>query len=120
VTESPTPPPAIYRCRVCHSALFDDANQFEYGTGAWPNFTQPLSERVVTIRTQPVGAETGHEVRCATCGNYLGRLFSDGPGRTAERYCMETGAIRLASGLTVVTSGATSVGAHHAGVAYRR
>jgi peptide-methionine (R)-S-oxide reductase len=100
VTAASTPPAAIYRCRGCHSALFDAAHQFECGTGAWPNFTEPLSERVVAVRTQPVSAATGHEVRCATCGSYLGRLFSDGPGRTAERYCMESGAIRLTSGFS--------------------
>jgi peptide-methionine (R)-S-oxide reductase len=51
VTTSPQPPVGIYRCRVCHSALFDAATQFEYGTGAWPNFTQPVSEHVIAIHT---------------------------------------------------------------------
>jgi peptide-methionine (R)-S-oxide reductase len=95
VTTSPQPPVGIYRCRVCHSALFDAATQFEYGTGAWPNFTQPVSEHVIAIHTQPVGAETGHEIRCATCRSYLGKLFSDGPGSTAERYCIEWGEVRI-------------------------
>lgn len=89
------PPAAIYRCRVGRSALFDVATQLEYGTGAWPNCTRPLSEHVITIRAQPVGAETGHEVRCATRANYLGKLFSDGPHSTAERYCMESGEVRV-------------------------
>jgi peptide-methionine (R)-S-oxide reductase len=88
-------PPQIYCCRLCHSRLFDAATQFEYGTAAWPNFSQPLSEDAVAIRDQPLGAETGHEVRCATCQNYIGRLYSDGPEMTAERYCIEIGQIRV-------------------------
>jgi peptide-methionine (R)-S-oxide reductase len=87
------PRAVIYRCRICNSALFDGVSQFEYGTGAWPNFPQPVSEHVITVQTQLIGAQSGHEVRCATCMNYLGRLFSDGPEPTAERYCIEAGEI---------------------------
>jgi peptide-methionine (R)-S-oxide reductase len=100
---SPAPPNGeptrTYRCRACGHELFDLAAQFEFGTGAWPNFTEPLSERAIVIRDRAPAALGGHEVRCGGCDSHLGQLFGDGPGRGAERYCIEWATVLLSATL---------------------
>jgi peptide-methionine (R)-S-oxide reductase len=86
----------LYRCVACDLALFESRAEFDFGTGCWPNFTEPVCADNIDIRDRFAASLAGHEVCCSGCGKRLGRLFSDGPGRTAERFCIERAAIRFA------------------------
>jgi peptide-methionine (R)-S-oxide reductase len=86
----------VYACGVCGSELFAAETAFDFGTGCWPNFGEALEGGdVVAIGERVGGTHAGREAHCKACGSYLGQVFSDGPGRTAERYCIEWRAIRL-------------------------
>jgi len=87
VTTSPQPRVGIYQCCVCHSALFDAATQFEYGTGAWPNFTQPISEPFIAIHTQPVGRKPGTRSAAPPAETISGSAWTPGrpPQATIEK-----------------------------------
>lgn len=85
-----------YHCARCGLGLFSTNAQFEFGTGCWPNFTGPLSATAVEIRDKSTGSQIRHEVRCRDCKGNVGHMFADGPGRTAERYCIEWALVRFA------------------------
>jgi peptide-methionine (R)-S-oxide reductase len=85
-----------YRCATCDIVLFDGRAAFEFGTGSWPKFIEPVCADNIEIRDRQAATLAGYEVCCAGCGGHLGQLFTDRPGRTAERYCIERDAIRFA------------------------
>lgn len=79
----------LYRCAGCATALYDDAVQYDSGTG-WPSFWQPLSpHNVIELRDTSFGM-LRTEIRCARCEGHLGHVFHDGPQPTGLRYCMNS------------------------------
>ena len=83
-----------YRCAACDAALFRADTKFDSGTG-WPSFTDSVPDGVDLHRDFSLGIPRT-EVVCRRCGGHLGHVFSDGPGPTRQRYCINGGA--LASG----------------------
>ncbi|MBV9335147.1 MAG: peptide-methionine (R)-S-oxide reductase MsrB [Solirubrobacterales bacterium] len=78
-----------YRCAGCGAELFSADTKFESGTG-WPSFTEPADRAKVELHDDQSFGMHRIEVTCATCGGHLGHVFSDGPGRTGERYCINS------------------------------
>lgn len=83
-----------YRCAGCGAALFSSETKFDSGTG-WPSFTEPADRANVELRRDFRYGIRRIEVTCASCGGHLGHVFPDGPGRTGERYCINSCSLEL-------------------------
>ena len=74
--------------------LFESKLKFESGTG-WPSFTEPADRANVELVDDRSSGMHRIEVNCAACGGHLGHVFPDGPGKTGERYCINSCSLEL-------------------------
>ncbi|HSC03834.1 MAG TPA: peptide-methionine (R)-S-oxide reductase MsrB [Solirubrobacteraceae bacterium] len=86
----------MYRCAGCGAELFSSETKFDSGTG-WPSFTEPADRANVELLDDFSHGLHRIEVNCASCGGHLGHVFPDGPGRTGERYCINSCSLELAA-----------------------
>ncbi len=84
----------IYVDVVSGEALFSSRDKFDSGTG-WPSFTQPLAKRAVVEKRDSSHGMERVEVRSAQGDSHLGHVFTDGPGPTGLRYCINSAALRF-------------------------
>jgi peptide-methionine (R)-S-oxide reductase len=83
-----------YRCAGCGAELFSSTTKFDSGTG-WPSFTEPADRAGVELHDDHSYGMHRVEVNCAACGGHLGHVFPDGPGKTGERYCINSCSLEL-------------------------
>jgi peptide-methionine (R)-S-oxide reductase len=77
----------MFVCAGCGKELFPSFTKFESGTG-WPSFYAPANEDAVGTKEDRSWFMRRTEVHCEDCGGHLGHVFTDGPGPTGLRYCI--------------------------------
>lgn len=84
----------IYVDVVSGEPLFSSTDKFDSGSG-WPSFTKPITSAVVAEKRDTSHGMERVEVRSNRADAHLGHVFTDGPGPTGLRYCINSAALRF-------------------------
>ena len=84
----------MYTCRACGAKLFSSDTKFDSATG-WPSFTDPANLEHIELLEDNSLSMKRTEVRCKHCGSHLGHVFPDGPGKSGQRYCINSACLRF-------------------------
>lgn len=83
-----------YVCVCCGNPLFNSTTKYESGSG-WPSFFKPVSEDVISEKSDNTMLSKRTEILCSKCDSHLGHVFDDGPQPTGLRYCTNSASLKL-------------------------
>jgi peptide methionine sulfoxide reductase msrA/msrB len=84
----------IYVDIVSGEPLFSSVDKYDSGSG-WPSFTKPLAPMDIVYLRDSLMLEERTEIVSRYAGSHLGHVFTDGPGRTGLRYCLNSSSMRF-------------------------
>lgn len=84
----------LYVDRISGEPLFSSREKFDSGCG-WPSFTKGLTPESLVEKDDLKFGMHRIEVRTNKSDSHLGHVFTDGPGPTGLRYCMNSAALRF-------------------------
>ena len=84
----------IYVDIISGKPLFSSHDKYDAGCG-WPSFTKPITESEVVEKKDLTHGMIRTEVRSKEADSHLGHVFTDGPGPSTLRYCINSAAMRF-------------------------